>query len=48
VEIARYNNVDVLVVGAPSQGGRAWSQSTASTVTARVNCSVHVVRVPKR
>jgi serine/threonine protein kinase len=48
VEIARYNNVDVLVVGAPSQGGRAWSQSTASTVTAKVNCSVHVVRVPKR
>jgi len=40
--------VDVLVVGAPSQGGRAWSQSTASTVTAKVNCSVHVVRVPKR
>src|SRR6188768_4015369 len=48
VEMARYNNVDVLVVGAPSQGGRAWAQSTASTVTAKVNCSVHVVRVPKR
>lgn len=48
VEIARYNNVDVLVVGAPSEGGRAWSQSTASTVTAKVKCSVHVVRVPRR
>jgi nucleotide-binding universal stress UspA family protein len=48
VEIARYNNVDELVIGAPSEGGRAWSQSTASTVTAQVNCNVHVVRVPKR
>jgi eukaryotic-like serine/threonine-protein kinase len=48
VEIARYNNVDVLVVGAPSEGGRAWSQSTASTVTANANSSVHVVRVRKR
>ena len=48
VEIARFNNVDVVVVGAPSQGVRAWSHSTASTVTAKVNCSVHVVRVPKR
>jgi eukaryotic-like serine/threonine-protein kinase len=48
LEIARYNNVDVLVIGAPSPGGRAWSQSTASTVTAKANCSVHVVRVAKR
>jgi len=47
LEIARFNNVDVLVVGAPSAGGRAWSQSTASTVTAKADCSVHVVRVPK-
>ena len=48
VELARHNNVDQVVVGAPSQGGRAWSQSVASTVTAGVGCSVHVVRVPRR
>ena len=48
VEIARYNNVDLVVVGAPSPAGRAWSQSIAATVTAKVNCSVHVVRVQKR
>jgi len=48
VELARHNNVDQVVVGAPSQGGRAWSQSVASMVTAGVGCSVHVVRVPRR
>jgi eukaryotic-like serine/threonine-protein kinase len=48
VEIARYNNVDVVVIGAPAEGGRAWSQSTASAVTAKVTSSVHVVRVRKR
>jgi nucleotide-binding universal stress UspA family protein len=48
VEFARHNNVDLVVLGAPSEGGRAWSQSTASTVTARARCSVHVVRVKKR
>jgi eukaryotic-like serine/threonine-protein kinase len=48
LEIARYNNVDVLVIGAPSEGGRAWSHSTASEVTAKASCSVHVVRVRKR
>lgn len=48
VELARHNNVDLVVVGAPSEGGRAWSQSVASAVTARVACSVHVVRVPRR
>lgn len=48
IEIARYNNVDLLVMGAPSAGGRAWSQSTASVVAAKVTCSVHLVRVPKR
>jgi serine/threonine protein kinase len=48
VELARYNNVDLVVLGAPAQGGRAWSQSVASAVTPRVECSVHVVRVPKR
>jgi 3-methyladenine DNA glycosylase AlkD len=47
-QLARYNNVDLVVLGAPAQGGRAWSQSVASAVTPRVNCSVHVVRVPKR
>jgi nucleotide-binding universal stress UspA family protein len=48
VELARYNNVDLVVLGAPSEGGRAWSQSVASSVTARVQCSVHVVRVARR
>jgi serine/threonine protein kinase len=48
VEFARHNNVDLVVLGAPSEGGRAWSQSVASTVTARARCSVHVVRVKKR
>ena len=48
VELARHNNVDLVVLGAPSQSGRAWSQSVASSVTARVPCSVHVVRVPRR
>lgn len=48
VELARCNNVDLVVLGAPAQGGRAWSQSVASAVTPRVHCSVHVVRVPKR
>ena len=48
VELARYNNVDLVVLGAPARGGRAWSQSVASAVTPRVDCSVHVVRVPKR
>jgi serine/threonine protein kinase len=48
VELARHNNVDLVIVGAPSEGGRAWSQSVASDVTARARCSVHVVRLPKR
>lgn len=48
IELARYNNVDLVVLGAPSEGGRAWSQSVASSVTARVRCSVHVVRVPQK
>ncbi|HET9958489.1 MAG TPA: bifunctional serine/threonine-protein kinase/universal stress protein [Polyangiaceae bacterium] len=46
VEFARHNNVDLIVLGAPVEGGRAWSNSTASTVTANARCSVHVVRVP--
>ena len=44
VELARCNNVDELVIGAPREGGRSWAHSTASAVTAKVNCSVHVVR----
>jgi len=48
LELARYNNVDLLVIGAPSGGGRAWSRSTAKAVTAKAQCSVHVVRVPRR
>jgi serine/threonine protein kinase len=47
VELARYNNVDLVVLGAPSEGGRAWSRSVASAVTPRVRCSVHVARVPR-
>lgn len=48
VELARHNNVDLIVLGATSEGGRAWSQSIASTVTAKARCSVHVVRLPRR
>ncbi len=48
VDLARHNNVDLVVLGAPSAGGRAWAQSVASAVTGRVRCSVHVVRVPER
>ncbi|HYQ42692.1 MAG TPA: bifunctional serine/threonine-protein kinase/universal stress protein [Polyangiaceae bacterium] len=47
VQIARHNNVDRIVIGAPREGGRAWANSTASHVTANAGCSVHVVRVPK-
>ena len=48
VELARHNNVDLVVLGAPAEGGRAWAQSVASEITGRVRCSVHVVRVPQR
>ncbi|HEY0469000.1 MAG TPA: bifunctional serine/threonine-protein kinase/universal stress protein, partial [Polyangiaceae bacterium] len=47
VQIARHNNVDCIVIGAPRAGGRVWANSTASTVTANAGCSVHVVRVPR-
>lgn len=47
VELAIHNNVDLVVVGAPAEGGRAWSQSVASTVTANARSSVYVVRVRK-
>jgi len=48
VELARHNDVDTVVLGAPSEGGRAWSLSVASAVTAKVACSVHIVRVGRR
>jgi serine/threonine protein kinase len=48
VELARHNNADLIVLGAPPEGGRAWSQSVASLVAANANSSVHIVRVPKR
>lgn len=44
LNFAHHNNVDLIVLGAPSGGARAWSQSTASKVTALASCSVHVVR----
>ncbi len=47
IQLAQHNNVDLVVIGAPLEGGRAWAQSTASAVTARARCSVHVVRVLK-
>jgi eukaryotic-like serine/threonine-protein kinase len=46
VELARHNNADLVVVGAPTEAGRAWSQSVASTVAERSGCSVHIVRIP--
>ena len=48
LDLARHNNVDLIVLGAPSGTDRDWSQSTASTITAKAKCSVHVVRVPQR
>jgi serine/threonine protein kinase len=50
LDFARANHVDLIVLGAPapSQPGRSWWRSVASTVTANAPCSVHVVRVPER
>lgn len=50
LELARLNNVDLIVLGAPglSQMKLAWWRSVASSVTANAHCSVHVVRVPER
>ena len=45
VELASHNNVDLVVLGGPRAGGRAWSQSVASTVVAKAPSSVYVVRV---
>ncbi|MEP7068027.1 MAG: bifunctional serine/threonine-protein kinase/universal stress protein [Usitatibacter sp.] len=46
VEFARRNNVDLIVLGAPTPDERAlaWWRSVASSVTANAPCSVHVVR----
>jgi nucleotide-binding universal stress UspA family protein len=46
VAFAGRNNVDLIVLGAPSPGERAlaWWRSVASFVTANAHCSVHVVR----
>jgi nucleotide-binding universal stress UspA family protein len=48
LDFARRNNVDLILIGAPSptQHAMAWWRSVASGVTARAHCSVHVVRVP--
>jgi len=46
LDFARHNNVDLIVLGAPSpdQQALAWWRSVASAVTANAHCSVHVVR----
>ena len=46
--LVRHNSADLVVLGAPTEGGRAWTQSVASFVTAGAPCSVHVVRAAKR
>lgn len=50
LDLARVNNVDLIVLGAPGPSERAlaWWRSVASSVTANAHCSVHVVRVPPR
>ena len=50
LDFARSNNVDLIVLGAPTPGetALAWWRSVASSVTANAECSVHVVRVPSR
>lgn len=48
VDFARHNSVDLVVLGAPAEGARAFAQSVASTVSAKARCSVHLVRVSKR
>jgi nucleotide-binding universal stress UspA family protein len=49
LEFARRNNVDLILIGAPSptQHALAWWRSVASGVTARAHCSVYVVRIPE-
>jgi nucleotide-binding universal stress UspA family protein len=48
LEFARRNNVDLILIGAPSpaQHALAWWRSVASGVTARAHCSVYAVRIP--
>lgn len=50
LDFARSNNVDLIVLGAPSPGDAAlaWWRSVASSVTANAHCSVHVVRTAHR
>jgi len=50
LQLARANNVDLIVLGAPwpKQKKLAWLRSVASNVTANAHCSVHVVRVTRR
>lgn len=47
LEFAAANHVNLIVIGAPAPGDAtmAWWRSTASSVTANAQCSVHVVRV---
>ncbi len=49
LDFARRNNVDLIVLGAPSptQHALAWWRSVASSVTANARCSVYVVRLPE-
>jgi len=48
LNIARTNNADLVVLGAPAPRERrfAWWRSTASGVAAEAPCSVHLVRIP--
>jgi nucleotide-binding universal stress UspA family protein len=48
LDIARTNNADMIVMGAPSPRQRtlAWWRSTASSVAAEAPCSVYLVRIP--
>jgi nucleotide-binding universal stress UspA family protein len=49
LDFARRNNVDLILLGAPSptQHALAWWRSVASSVTANARCSVYVVRIPE-
>lgn len=48
LEIARTNNADLIVLGAPAPRERAlaWWRSTASSVASEAPCSVYLVRLP--
>jgi len=48
LDIARTNNADLVVLGAPAPRERtlAWWRSTASDVAAAAPCSVYLVRIP--